>query len=224
MINKETLKFLKELKINNSKEWLDENKAKYDFAKNNILSLTTQLIKAVAGFDNTIASASLEPKNCITRLNRDLRFAKDKTPYKNDYYIVLNKNGKNSASAFYYVHIEPGNCFIGGGLWNPQPEQLKKARQEIDYAFDEWTTIIHDKTFRKSFPCGIQSVGVLAKVPKGYYENNPASEFLKMKGFCTKEPVTDKEIMAADINDKIITFFKKTKPLVDFLNRAIENE
>jgi uncharacterized protein (TIGR02453 family) len=224
MINKETLKFLKDLKINNSKGWLEENRVKYDFAKNDILTLTEQLITAVSSFDKKILAANLEPKNCITRLNRDLRFAKDKTPYKNDYYIILNKDGKNSTSAFYYLHIEPGNCFIGGGLWNPQAEPLKKVRQEIDCSFDEWTTIINDKNFTKNFPAGIQSVGVLAKVPKGYDENNPASTFLKMKGFCTKENITDKAMMAADIKDKIITAFKTTKPLVDFLNKEIENE
>ncbi len=224
MINKATLTFLEDLKDNNSKEWLDEHRAKYDLAKGDVLALTASLISAVGDFDKTIADAALQPKSCITRLNRDLRFAKDKTPYKNDYYIVLNKDGKNSASAFYYVHIQPGNCFVGGGLYNPQPEPLKKARQEIDYSFNEWTKIISDKAFKKSFPSGIQSVGALNKVPAGYDESNAASEFLKMKGFCTKEMITDKDIMAAGLEDKIITYFKTTRPLVDFLNRAIEND
>lgn len=224
MINKKTLKFLRDLKINNSKEWLDENRAEYDFAKNDILSVTERLIKEVADFDKSFLKADLLPKNCITRLNRDLRFAKDKTPYKNDYYIVLNKNGKNSSSAFYYLHIEPNNCFVGGGIWNPQPEELKRVRQEVDYAFKEWTTIVNSKPFRKNFPSGIQSVGVLSKVPKGYDENNPAKEFLKMKGFCTKEDISDKEIITLDVKDKIINYFKTAKPLVDFLNKAIEND
>jgi uncharacterized protein (TIGR02453 family) len=136
MINKSTLKFLKDLKLNNSKEWLNDNKKSYENAKNDILTLTSELISSVSNIDKKISNAYLDPKKCITRLNRDLRFAKDKTPYKTDYYIVLNKNGKNSASAFYYLHIEPNNCFVGGGVYNPQPDQLKKIRQEIDYAFD----------------------------------------------------------------------------------------
>jgi len=224
MINKQTLKFLKDLKVNNSKEWLDENRVKYDFTKNDILTLTEQLITAVADFDNTISNAYLDPKKCITRLNRDLRFAKDKTPYKTDYYIVLNKDGKNSPSAFYFLHIEPYNCFVGGGVYNPQPEQLKKIRQEIDYAFDEWTAIIKDKLFKKTFPSGINNSGVLSRTPKEFDEENKASEFLKMKGFYTMEKLTDKEIMSEDTFKRINSYFKATKPLVDFLNKAIEND
>ena len=224
MIKKQTLKFLKDLKLNNSKEWLEENRKKYDFVKNDVLALTEQLIKVVVDFDKTISNAYLDPKKCITRLNRDLRFAKDKTPYKKDYYIVLNKYGKNSPSAFYFLHIEPDNCFVGGGVYNPQPDQLKKIRQEIDYAFDEWTTIINDKIFKKTFPSGINNSGVLSRTPKEFDEENKASEFLKMKGFYTMEKLTDKEIISEDKLKKIISYFKTTKPLVDFLNKAIEND
>jgi len=224
MININTLKFLKDLKLNNSKEWLDDNKTSYENAKNDILTLTSQLITSISDIDKTIQNAYLDPKKCVTRLNRDLRFAKDKTPYKTDYYIVLNKNKKNSPSAFYYLHIEPDNCFVGGGVYNPQPEQLKKIRQEIDYAFDEWTTIIKDKTFEKTFPSGINNSGVLTRTPKEFDELNKASEFLRMKGFYTMEKLTDKEIVSIDIFDKINFYFKTTKPLVDFLNRAIEND
>lgn len=135
MIHKETLSFLKDLKSNNSREWFSENKKRYEFAKDNTLALTEELIGSVPIMDEAFLESFLEPRNCITRLNRDLRFTKDKTPYKTDYYIVLNKNGKNSCLAFYYVHIEPGNCFAGGGVWNPQNEQLEKIRQEIDWVF-----------------------------------------------------------------------------------------
>ena len=224
MINKNTLKFLKDLKANNSKEWLDDNRKLYENAKNDILTLTSELITSISDLDKTISNAYLDPKKCITRLNRDLRFAKDKTPYKTDYYIVLNKNGKNSSSAFYYLHIEADNCFVGGGVYNPQPDQLKKIRKEIDYAFDEWTAIINDKTFKKTFPSGINNSGVLSRTPKEFDESNKASEFLRMKGFYTKEKLTDKEIVSIDTFDKINSYFKTTKPLVDFLNRAIEND
>jgi len=222
MIHKNTLKFLKDLKHDNSKEWLYDNKKLYENAQTDILTLTTELITSISDLDKTISNAYLDPKKCITRLNRDLRFSKDKTPYKTDYYIVLNKNGKNSPSAFYYLHIEPDNCFVGGGVYNPQPDQLKKIRQEIDYAFDEWTAIINDKTFKKTFPSGINNSGVLTRTPKEFDEANRASEFLRMKGFYTMEKLTDKEMISSDTFEKIIYFFKMTKPLVDFLNRAIE--
>ena len=222
MLNKNTLNFLKDLKLNNSKVWLDDNKKSYENAKNDILTLTSELIVSISDIDSTISNANLDPKKCITRLNRDLRFAKDKTPYKTDYYIVLNKNGKNSPSAFYYLHIEPDNCFVGGGVYNPQPDQLKKIRQEIDYAFDEWIAIINDKNFKKTFPSGINNSGVLTRTPKEFDETSQASEFLRMKGFYTTEKITDKEMVSTETFDKINSYFKTTKPLVNFLNRAIE--
>ncbi len=104
---------------NNSKEWLDENRSDYNFAKDEILNMTQALIDSVSEFDLGVAQADLNPKKCITRLNRDLRFSKDKTPYKTDYYIVLNQNVKTVIPLF-YVHIEPNNCFVGGGVYNPQ--------------------------------------------------------------------------------------------------------
>jgi len=117
MIHRNTFEFLRELKLNNSKEWMDGNKEKrYVFAKDDVLALTEELLIEVSEFDVNISNANLTANKCITRLNRDLRFSKDKTPYKTDYYIILNKDGKNSPSAFYYLHIEPKNCFVGGGV------------------------------------------------------------------------------------------------------------
>lgn len=137
MIHNATFKFLRDLKSNNSKEWMDEHRGRYQSAKDNILEVTKLLISNVSKFEGEVSELHLEPKKCITRLNRDLRFSKDKTPYKTDYYIVLNKNGKNSPYAFYYLHIEPSNCFVGGGLYNPQSKELKKIREAIDYSIKE---------------------------------------------------------------------------------------
>jgi uncharacterized protein (TIGR02453 family) len=223
MINKKTLEFLENLKWNNSKEWLDENRSGYLFAKDDILNMTHNLINSVSEFDLGIAKADLDPKKCITRLNRDLRFSKDKTPYKTDYYIVLKKNGKNSPSAFYFVHIEPNNCFVGGGVYNPQAPELKKIRNEISASFSEWSNIILDKDFQAKFPSGIHNSGTLLRSPKEFEEDDPAIEFLKMKGFFTQEAIGDKEIQSSQISEKIIGYFMAVKPMVDFLNMAIED-
>lgn len=222
MIHKNTLTFLKDLGRNNSKYWLNNNRKKYEGTQGNILALTVELITSLSSIDTTISNTYFDPKKCITRLNKDLRFAKDKTPYKSDFYIILNKNGKKSPSAFYYVHIEPNNCFVGGGVYNPLPEHLKKIRQEIDHFFDEWTSIINDKTFKKIFPSGIHNSGILTRIPKGFSEASRASDFLKMKGFYTKEKISDIEIQSKDSFAKIISCFKAIKSLVSFLNRAIE--
>jgi uncharacterized protein (TIGR02453 family) len=222
MLDKKTLMFLKHLNLNNSKEWLVENKDLYEFVKNDIFSFSQLLISSLENSDEQISNAHLDYKKCITRLNRDLRFSKDKTPYKTDYYIVLNKNGKNSPSAFYYVHIEPGNCFAGGGVYNPQSPELKKIRHKIEHHFDEWMSIITNKEFIQIFPIGICNSGVLKNVPRGFNRDSPAMEFLKMKGFYTMKNMTDKEIVSEDVVEKIMNCFRATKPLIHFLNQAIE--
>ncbi len=222
MIDKKTLRFLNQLSYNNSKEWLDENRSDYNFAKDDVLSLTHTLINSLSEFDLGIAKADLNPKKCITRLNRDLRFSKEKTPYKSEYYIVLNQNGKNSPSAFYYVHIEPNNCFLGGGVYNPQATELRKIRNEINASFNEWNKIIKNKDFQTKYPSGIHNSGTLVRSPKGFEDDNPAIEFLKMKGFYTQEPITDQDIQSNLILEKIVDYFKTAKPLVDYLNVAID--
>ena len=158
----------------------------------------------------------------MKRVNRDLRFSKDKTPYKNYVLIVFNKNGFHGNTAGYYIQIEPGANFLGGGIWQTTPELLKKIRQEIDYSFNDINKIITSPKFKTTFPSGIQGVGKLKKIPDGYDETNPASELLKMKGFCTKEIVSDKMLTSKDCVAKILDRFKTTKPLIDYINKAIE--
>lgn len=190
MFKTQTFSFLKELKKNNSKEWMDENRSLYELAKKDVLKVTGLLIAEISKIDSGFPALAPNPEKCITRINRDLRFSKDKTPYKTDYYIVLNKNGKNSSAAFYYLHIEPGNSFVGGGLYNPQAAELKKIREEIDYSYTEWQNLLNNDQFSNSFPNGIQHSGTLKKTPKGYETDNPAIEFLKMKGYYTQHDLT----------------------------------
>ena len=173
-------------------------------------------------FDQSISQANLDPKKCLTRVNRDLRFSKDKTPYKNYVLIVFNKNGFHGNTAGYYIQIEPSANFLGGGIWQTTPELLKKIRQEIDYSFNDINKIISSPKFQKTFPNGIQGVGKLKKMPDGYDETNPASELLKMKGFCTKEIISDKTLLSKDCIATILESFKTSKPLIDYINNAIE--
>ena len=173
-------------------------------------------------FDQSILQANLDPKKCLTRVNRDLRFSKDKTPYKNYVLVVFNKNYPHGNTAGYFIHIEPENCSVGGGVWQTTPEYLKKIRQEIDYSFNGFNKMITIPKFQKTFPSGLQGVGKLKKVPDGYDETNPANELLKMKGFCTKEKISDKILTSKDCIPTIIDSFKTSKPLIDYINKAIE--
>ncbi|HLO80078.1 MAG TPA: DUF2461 domain-containing protein, partial [Chitinophagaceae bacterium] len=125
------LSFLKKLKKNNNKPWFDANRHLYVEAKVEFEDFVSSLITSYGKHDPAIAH--LLPKDCIFRINRDVRFSKDKSPYKNNFGASITSGGKKSPFAGYYVHIEPGAGFVGGGLWQPMPDMLAKVRQEIDY-------------------------------------------------------------------------------------------
>jgi uncharacterized protein (TIGR02453 family) len=220
MLQTSTLKFLKDLKKNNNKPWFDKNRKQYETTKADFHTFLEELIRAIASFDKPIRN--LAPKDCTFRINRDVRFSKDKSPYKSNIAGYFNKGGKKSNGAGYYLHIEPGKSFAAGGMWMPLPPDLAKIRQEIDYSFDQWKKVIGNTSFKKLFSEGVKSDDTLMRPPKGYDENNPAIEYLKMKSFIISRPFTDAEVQNKIFLKDVAKTFRAMKPLIDFLNTAIE--
>ena len=218
MLQPSTLKFLKDLKKNNNKPWFDEHRKQYENSKADILVLTTQMINAIAIFDKPIGI--LQPKNCTFRINRDVRFSKNKDPYKSNMAAYFNKDGKKGIGAGYYLHIEPGKSFAAGGIWVPEPAVLAGIRQEIDYNYKEWQNIIKNKSFVKTFTAGIEG-DALVRPPKGYDENNPAIDFIKMKSFIVSKTFTDAEVQNKNFVKNIAGSFVAMKPVIDFINVAL---
>jgi uncharacterized protein (TIGR02453 family) len=136
MLQSSTLQFLQSLQKNNNKPWFDENRKKYESAKENFAEFVEALINGIAAFDPTIQN--LTAKNCMFRINRDVRFSKDKSPYKTNMGASISKGGKKINLAGYYFHCEPGKSFAAGGFYMPMAPELAKIRQEIDYNFKEW--------------------------------------------------------------------------------------
>ncbi|WP_431217877.1 DUF2461 domain-containing protein [Puia sp. P3] len=153
---------------------------------------------------------------------RDVRFSSDKTPYKTNMGAYLNKGGKKSPTAGYYMHVESGRSMAGGGLWMPMAPELSKVRQEIDYNYAEWSKIIGDRNFKKVFPDGLEEEEKLSRPPKGYDDENPAIEFLKLKSFIVTRTFTDAEVQAKSFLKEIIKTFQAMDVFVHFLNRALE--
>ena len=180
--------------------------------------LVEQLITGIATFDKPIGN--LEAKNCTFRINRDVRFSKNKDPYKNNLAAYFNKDGKKGIGAGYYLHIEPGKSFAAGGIWMPEPAVLAGIRQEIDYSFTEWKKIITGKSFTKIFTDGIKGEA-LTRPPKGYDENNPAIEYLKMKSFIVSISFTDTEVQNKNFTKEVAKTFNSMKPFIDFLNTSL---
>jgi uncharacterized protein (TIGR02453 family) len=221
MVQQATLQFLKSLKKNNKKEWFDANRSKYDNAKKDIEDLSANIIKKLSKTDETIAH--LQPKDCMFRINRDVRFSKNKAPYKTNMGVYFSKGGKKGIQAGYYFHVEPGSSFVAGGLWMPMAPELKKVRQEIDYNWEEFSKIVQGKKFKPTF--GLldrSSEYLLSRPPKGYDENNPAIEYLKLKSLIATHKISDTELASKEVVKKVVGYFEIMKPFIDFLNRAIE--
>jgi len=216
------LPFLKKLKKNNNKVWFDANRSSYEAVKKEAEQLVRDLVEQLGRTDATIAH--LTPKDCMFRINRDVRFSKDKSPYKTNFGIALTSGGKKSPLAGYYLHLEPGASFVGGGLWMPQPPVLAAVRQEIDYQFSELQSILGSAAFRKQYTALYTGDDVsLTRVPKGYDADNPAAEYLRLKSFLAMHPLDDGVVGSSTLAKTAVKAFVALKPVVDFLNRAQEN-
>ena len=220
MIQKSTLDFLRELKKHNDKSWFDANRKRYETAKADFTEFLQDIIDSHAKKDDGLTG--LQAKSCLFRINRDIRFSKDKSPYKTNFGASLNRGGKKSVLAGYYFHLEPGEAFVGGGVRMPQPPELAKVRQEIDYGFDDFKKIVASKKFKTVY--GEMYKGddmMLSRVPKGYEPDNPAAEFLKMKSYIAMRPVTDKELLSKDLKKITLEAFSALQPLMGFINTAL---
>ena len=219
MLQPFTLKFLKSLRLNNNKVWFDEHKTEYQAAKADFESMVQQLIDGLAKQDASLQGLQL--KDCVFRIYKDVRFSKDKTPYKVNMAASFQSGGKKSTLAGYYFHLEPGgNSFAGGGIWMPDAPQLKKLRQEIDYNFHEFEQLISNKDFIKHF--GKVEGDALKTAPQGYQPDNPAIAYLKLKSVIVSHPFTDEVCTQPAMVREILKTFALMQPLIQFINRAMD--
>lgn len=219
MIHKNTINFLALLQHNNNKEWFNTNRKLYETAKNNFIDFTTDVLTQLAFQDTQLQH--LNAKDCIFRINRDVRFSKDKSPYKNNFGAYFCTGGKKSHLAGYYLHIEPHNSFIAGGVWMPQKEALQKIRQEIDYNLQTFESILQNSTFKKNFN-SLDATTTLTKIPKGYSANNPALPYLKLKSFTVSKSINS-IIENKQASLKTAKLLALLQPFVNFLNEALDN-
>jgi uncharacterized protein (TIGR02453 family) len=212
------LKFLKTLKKNNDREWFEKNKAKYLEAKSDFEGLVFSLLKEFTSFDQGLAG--LDPKKLPFRIYRDVRFSKDKRPYKTNMGAGFSPNGKLVQEPGYYIHLEPGKSFIAGGIYMPDAERLSKIRQEIDYNFDRLKKVISNKKFSALYSA-FDDFDKLKTAPKGYPKDHPQIELLKLKSFIVSKEFSDKEVLDGKFVKKAADYAKAIKPLNDFIKEAI---
>lgn len=214
----EVLNFLSELKENNNKEWFDLNRKRYEESRKKIIFLTELINQEIAKFDPEIGIQ--DPKNCVFRIFRDVRFATDKTPYKTNMGSFIAKGGRKSISAGYYLHIEPGMSFVGGGSYCPPADALKAFRTEIFDHPEEFKALIQNDKFLKVYPDMYDDK--LKTAPKGFPKDFPEIDLLKYKSFAFTSKMEDSVVTGDAYVGKIIAAMKELYPVNRFLNTAID--
>jgi uncharacterized protein (TIGR02453 family) len=221
MISKESLKFLDDLKKNNNRDWFLANKKRYETYKAEYHQIIGGMLAELKGKDPALSM--LEVKNCTFRINRDIRFSKDKSPYKSHMGMWFNTSSKHGNGPGYYIHIEPGKSFIAGGYYQPEAVELKKFRKEIDFFHDDLDAIINEKKFKSVFG-DLDRENALKTSPKDYDKDHPAIALLKLKSFTATAPLPDSDIADKDFIKKTADRIIALKQLNEFLRRALDAE
>ena len=219
MPTNDILQFLGELKQNNTREWFAENKQKYDKANKSLLTLVEELIPVVQRIDSSIGA--LTAKDCVFRIYRDTRFSPDKTPYKTNMGAYFARGGSKSIYAGYYMHLEPGNSMLAGGIWMPEPEALKRIRQEIYYNSAEFKSLLESKSFKDTFGT-LSEEGKLKNPPRDFPADFPDIDLLKNKNFTMFHSLSDEKVRSEDFPVIFSKVFEAMKPVNDFLNKAFK--
>jgi len=212
------LNFLKDLEANNAREWFDLNRDRYDTTRKQFLVVAEQLIHDIRQFDDEVPA--LNPKDCVFRIFRDVRFSKDKLPFKSNYGCFVARGGKKSGFAGYYLHIQPGECFLSGGIYMPLPEYLQAIRQEIYYHPKNYIDLIENKEFKSAFT--LEYSNKLKTAPKGYPKDWEHLELIKNRNYAFGHRIEEQELFAPDFMEKAINHFKIIYPLNRYLNKAVD--
>lgn len=220
---REALDFLRELAANNHKAWMDENRPRYKLHRGRFEAWVEELVDRISAFDGAVSG--LKAKDCTYRMNRDIRFSADKSPYKTHFSAFIAPRGKNSGLAGYYVHIEPatagcsmiGHSILAAGQVCIPPAILRSIREEI---IDHGDEMLRNIAAAKGFT--IDTDQKLKRVPLGFESGTPYDELLKLKDHCLTLDLTEEEVLSEGFTERILAHFRSTTPYLDQLNRAIQ--
>ncbi len=222
MLQASTIDFLLALRANNNREWFHDHQKAYEAVKKDYKQLVAAVLEEMKQRDPNLAV--LTEKDCTFRIARDIRFSKDKTPYKTHLGIGLSTFGKKSGMGEYYVHLEPaGQSFAGGGIYMPSPEQLKKMRAEIAAFGEDLEKIIADKNFQKTYGDLDRDI-LLKRAPKGVDEDHRFIEFLKLKSYTAVFKLSEDLFTSKDLVPYVVERLAHLTPFINFLNRGVSAE
>lgn len=212
-----TLNFLSKLEINNNRDWFNENKNLYVDAQQNFITVVDDIIQGISNFDGSVEK--LEAKSCVFRIYKDTRFSKDKTPYKTNMGASLAEKGTKTLShAGYYIHLQPGQSFLAGGVYMTETANLKLIRQKISSESEEFLNILNNKSFKNNLELRGDR---LVKIPQGFDKEDPMADYLKYKQFTVFHQLTDEDVLDKKFAEKAVNIFKEIYPFNQFLNEAL---
>ena len=218
-ISASTFEFLKALKENNNREWFNAHKADYEKARSNVEDFIQELISKLSTFDPHI-DASIQAKKCLFRIYRDVRFAKDKSPYKTWFAAGISLDGRKLEGPEYYLHIGPDCSFMAVGYWRPKKEHLESIRQEIDYNLAAFEETLSSGNLT---PDDLSTEDKLVRPPAGYTEDNDAIEYLKLKSFIIFRPLEDREVLKPFALEDMVQLYQRTINFKNFIHEAINS-
>ena len=219
-LKKETIQFLKDLENNNNREWFDQNRERYKEAKADFQEFVQSLINQLGVYWNL---EGLEAKDCIYRIFKDVRFSKDKTPYKAEFGATIASKGKKSNEAGVHLYIKPNeHSFIDFGTCHLEPDDLRKIRQEIDYDPAPLKKFMDGSSFKETFKEELRG-DQLKTAPKGYEKDHPDIALLRYKNFSVRSELPTSSLIEDNFDEKFEKVFKEGRPFIDFLNSAILN-
>jgi uncharacterized protein (TIGR02453 family) len=220
MITKSNFTFLKNLAKNNDREWFGANKTTYEAEYNFVISFADELLALMNKHDKIENQTG---KKSVMRIYRDVRFSKDKSPYKSHWGIHFKRATKQLRGG-YYLHIEPGNTFVGAGFWGPEPSDLKLMREGISADEKTIRKILNSKSFIENFgEYGLHGEA-LKSVPKGFDANDAAADLIKLKQFLIRKDFKDEDVLSADFAKKANEAFKAMRPFLDFMSYALTHD
>lgn len=217
MIEQSTLDFLTDLKQNNDRTWFKDHKDDYKSALANFADMVAMLLHHISGFDDNLIGVL--PKECLFRIYRDVRFSKDKIPYKTWFSASMKGGGKNGLFPGYYIHLDTENTYLGGGIWHPPRDILQNIREYIVDHHDEFEKIVLDKTFKNHF--GELSGEQLKTAPKGYPKDHPQIKWLRYKDFLAGCEKNDVDLTAEKIVEDFSADYQAMFPFIQFLHKAV---
>jgi len=216
MFSRKTISFLKELSQNNNKIWFDQNRQRYeDEVRTPALNYIESMDQHIAKISPHFIASAKKVGGSLMRVHKDIRFSKDKTPYKTNVGIQFrHARGKDVHAPGFYLHIEPGDVFLAAGIWRPESSTLRNVRTLIDEYPKEWKKLVSKLTTKNDFNFGGES---LKRPPKGFQAEHPLIDDLKRKDFIAVQNLKISTVYAKDFDKQTARLFKAVAPLVNFI-------